>query len=80
MPLEVAHLGAVLLLLAQVVRVEWLVLLLEHLQVGLVITLELSILILLLLSGHGVLPVLVVEVLLIHGDSDSYNIFYLFII
>ena len=57
LPLEVAHLGAVLFLLAQIVGVEWLVLLLEHLEIGLVVALEL--ILLLLLSSHFVILFLV---------------------
>ena len=55
--MEVAHLRAVLLLLAQIVGVEWLVLLLEHLEIGLVVALEL--ILLLLLSSHFVVLFLV---------------------
>ena len=55
--MEVAHLRAILFLLAQIVGVEWLVLLLEHLEIGLVIALEL--ILLLLLSSHFVILFLV---------------------
>ena len=55
--MEVAHLRTVLLLLAQIVSVEWLVLLLEHLEIGLVVALELVLL--LLLSSHFVILFLV---------------------
>ena len=58
--LEIAHLGAVLLLLAQVIGVERLVLLLEHLQVGLVVAFELAVLVLLL--GSLLVLILPVEI------------------
>ena len=57
LPLEVAHLRTILLLLAQIVGVEWLVLLLEHLEIGLVVAFEL--ILLLLLSGHFLILFLV---------------------
>ena len=55
--MEVAHLRTILLLLAQIVGVEWLVLLLEHLEIGLVVALKLVLL--LLLSSHFVILFLV---------------------
>ena len=69
LPLEVAHLGAVLILLPQVIRIKGLVLLLEHFEVGLVVAFE--------LVAVAVLHLLLLPVVLLFLHNPSVAKFFL---